>query len=144
MKAQYDDVVDFMAAFGQPVPDKVQPITEQLRSFRYALIHEEAKELLDSQNIVEYADAVTDLLYVVLGSAIAAGIDKTTLVRCWNEVHASNMSKFWSAESAYSLDKGYDIEPAGYACPGKFVVKKNGKVIKSPNYIKANLKQFFV
>lgn len=142
MKKQYNDVARFMAAYGQEVPDRLQAITEQLRFFRYSLIKEESDELLDSSSIVEYADAVVDLLYVTLGAAVAAGISGDVLEKCWDEVHRSNMSKFWLAEDAYGLTKDFSIEPAGAACPGKFVVKKNGKVIKSLSYSKANLEQF--
>lgn len=142
MKTQLKDVTQFMSAYGQEVPGRLQPTTEQLRYFRYALINEEAQELLDSENIVEYADAVVDLLYVTLGAAVAAGISGDVLVKCWDEVHKSNMSKFWSPEDAYGLSKDHLVEPAGAACPGKYVVKKNGKVIKSPSYSKANLEQF--
>ena len=142
MHTQLNDVRQFMAAFGQPTPESKQAITEQLRFFRYKLIDEEAVELLKSDTLVEYTDAVVDLLYVVLGAAVAAGIDEKTLDLCWKEVHRSNMSKFWTNEETVTAPDGAVVEPAGKACPGRWVVKKGGKVIKSPSYSKANLEQY--
>ena len=74
---------------------------------------------INDKDIIEVADALTDLLYVVYGAGHAFGID---LDKCFAEVQRSNMSK---------LDKD-----------GKPIYNENGKVMKGPSYLKPNLKQF--
>ena len=69
--------------------------------------------------MVEIADALTDLLYVVYGAGHAYGID---LDACFSHVHASNMSKL-SAE-------------------GKPIYREDGKILKGENYWAPNMKQF--
>jgi predicted HAD superfamily Cof-like phosphohydrolase len=89
--------------------------TPEDRELRLALIEEEFRELSAPGSIVDIADALGDLLYVVYGTAITYGID---LEPIFAEIHRSNMSKLWGG-----------------------IVKKNeyGKVIKSPDYSPANL-----
>ena len=85
-------------------------------------IKEELDELslaIKEKDIIEVADALTDLLYVVYGAGHAFGID---LDKCFAEVQRSNLSKL-------------DID-------GKPIYNENGKVMKGPNYSKPNLKQF--
>jgi predicted HAD superfamily Cof-like phosphohydrolase len=85
------------------------------------LIREEVSELEEANSfsdLVEVADALTDILYVVYGMAHAYGIP---IDECFEEVHRSNMSKL-----------GED---------GKPVYREDGKVIKGPNYSKPDLKK---
>lgn len=84
---------DFMEAFGQDV--HVQPTWPDFstRELRLELIREEYEELeeaIENRDLVEVADALTDLLYVIYGAGHAFGID---LDECYLEVHRSNMSK---------------------------------------------------
>ena len=108
-----------MLAFGQdvkPVPELADFNTAELR---LDLIQEEVQELsvaIDNDDIVEIADALTDILYVVYGAGHAYGID---LDECFNEVHSSNMSK---------LGEG-----------GKPIYREDGKVLKGPNYFPPDL-----
>ena len=91
-------------------------------SLRYELIREELtelKEAIDSRDIKEVADALTDILYVTYGAGHAFGIN---LDKCFEEVQSSNMSKL-----------GKD---------GKPIYNENGKVMKGPNYFKPNLNKF--
>jgi predicted HAD superfamily Cof-like phosphohydrolase len=74
------------------------------------------KEAIRDKDIVEVADALTDLLYVVYGAGHAFGID---LDKCFNEVHRSNMSKL-----------GLD---------GKPIYREDGKVLKGQNYFDPDL-----
>jgi predicted HAD superfamily Cof-like phosphohydrolase len=76
----------------------------------------ELKEAIRDKDIVEVADALTDLLYVVYGAGHAFGID---LDKCFNEVHRSNMSKL-----------GLD---------GKPIYREDGKVLKGQNYFDPDL-----
>lgn len=94
----------------------------QLRiDLRLKLIEEEFKELRDAiaaRDIVEVADALGDLLYVVFGTAIEFGIDMEPVN---DEIHVSNMSKLGAG--------------------GKPIYAANGKVLKGPNYFPPNIRK---
>ena len=121
--SNFDDVKTFMETYGQEVKIKPSFPSEKIVQLRYDLIKEELDELsvaINDKDIVEVADALTDLLYVVYGAGHAFGID---LDKCFAEVQRSNMSKL-----------GEDGNP---------IYNESGKVMKGPNYSKPNLKQFF-
>ena len=112
----------FMETFGQEVKSKSSLSSDKINSLRLSLIQEELDELnkaLQDKDIVEVADALTDILYVTYGAGHAFGID---LDQCFNEVQNSNMSKL-----------GDD---------GKPIYNENGKVMKGPNYFKPDLSKF--
>ena len=120
--SNFDDVKDFMEIYGQEVKTKSSFPNEKIIQLRYDLIKEELDELslaIKEKDIIEVADALTDLLYVVYGAGHAFGID---LDKCFGEVQRSNLSKL-------NID-------------GKPIYNENGKVMKGPNYSKPNLKQF--
>ena len=120
--SNFDDVKNFMEIYGQEVKTKFSFPSENIVQLRYDLIKEELDELsvaIKDKDIVEVADALTDLLYVVYGAGHSFGID---LDKCFAEVQRSNLSKL-------------DID-------GKPIYNENGKVMKGPNYSKPNLKQF--
>ena len=120
--SNFDDVKNFMNIYEQEVKTKPSFPSEKIVQLRYDLIKEELDELsvaIKDKDIVEVADALTDLLYVVYGAGHSFGID---LDKCFAEVQRSNMSKL-----------GND---------GKPIYNENGKVMKGPNYSKPNLKQF--
>ena len=120
--SNFEDVKKFMKTFGQPVIYKPQFPDEKTMSLRYDLIKEELNELetaMKEKNLKEIADALTDILYVTYGAGCAYGID---LDKCFQEVQRANMSKL-----------GKD---------GKPIYNEKGKVMKGPNYIEPNLKQF--
>ena len=111
-----------MNIYGQEVKNNPSFPSEKIVKLRYDLIKEELDELsvaIRDKDIVEVADALTDLLYVVYGAGHSFGIN---LDKCFSEVQRSNMSK---------LNKD-----------GKPIYNENGKVMKGPNYSKPNLKQF--
>lgn len=130
-------VREFMRQFGQPIPEQIEmpcPLTQNLR---YRLIDEEAQELRDATNLIEYLDAVGDLLYVVYGAAIAAGFTAHQIEATVYEIHRSNMSKLWSADEIDSIPADCRASHVG---DGRYIVRRNdGKVIKSPTYSPANL-----
>ena len=102
---------DFMTAFGQEVLTEPTCPSPSLAKLRLELIREEFEELTVATNamdIVEIADALTDILYVVYGAGHAFGID---LDECYHEVHRSNMSKL-----------GAD---------GKPIYREDGKILKA-------------
>ena len=118
----FESVKKFMQTFGQEVKTKASFPSKKIIDLRYGLIAEELSEFkaaIDSKNIYEVADALTDILYVTYGAGHAYGIN---LDKCFEEVQNSNMSK---------LDKN-----------GKPIYNENGKVMKGPNYFKPNLKKF--
>ena len=111
-----------MKTFGQEVKEKAEFPNEIIIKLRYALIKEELEELkeaIEQKDIIEIADALTDILYVTYGAGHAFGIN---LDKCFNEVQESNMSKL-----------GEDQKP---------IYNENGKVMKGPNYFKPNLNKF--
>ena len=112
----------FMKTFGQEVKKNSGLSTEKINSLRVSLIDEELQELkkaISDNNILEVADALTDILYVTYGAGHAFGIN---LDNCFDEVQKSNMSKL-----------GED---------GKPIYNESGKVMKGPKYFKPDLTKF--
>ena len=134
MTKEQKQVMEFMKAAGQDCPCRAIMPGESIRILRAKLITEELRELAkafglevnmsddkaevytwgDKPDLIEAADAITDLLVVVIGCAVACGID---IQPCWDEVHRSNMSKFKDGHK-----------------------REDGKWIKGPSYSPANLK----
>jgi predicted HAD superfamily Cof-like phosphohydrolase len=120
----FELVGDFMEVFGQQVNCEPTLRDRETQDLRIDLISEELEELqlaITNNDIVEVADALTDILYVVYGAGHAFGID---LDECFMEVHESNMSKL-----------GED---------GKPIYREDGKVLKGPGYFPPNLEEIVV
>ena len=120
----FEKVGKFMKTFGQEVKSKSSLSSEKINNLRVSLIEEELEELkhaIKEKNLLEVADALTDLLYVTYGAGHAFGIN---LDKCFDEVQKSNMSKL-----------GLD---------GKPIFSDKGKVLKGPKYFKPNLSHFLV
>ena len=120
--SNFESVKKFMETFGQEIKEKASFPDDRITSLRYDLIKEELdelKEAIDSKDIKEVADALTDILYVTYGAGHAFGIN---LDKCFEEVQNSNMSKL-------------DLN-------GKPIYNEKGKVMKGPNYFKPNLSKF--
>ena len=118
----FEKVGLFMSTFGQEVKKKSELSSEKTNSLRLSLIQEELDELtvaMNNKDLLEVADALTDILYVTYGAGHAFGID---LDKCFEEVQNSNMSK---------LDAN-----------GKPIYNEAGKVMKGPNYFKPDLSKF--
>ena len=118
----FQKVKTFMEKFGQEVKTKPYVSSKKINELRFLLIKEELQELkqaFDSSDLLEVADALTDILYVTYGAGHAFGID---LDSCFNEVQNSNMSKL-----------GLD---------GKPIYNEAGKVMKGPKYFKPDLSKF--
>ena len=118
----FNKVGTFMKIFGQEVKTKPSFSTDKINKLRLDLIKEELGELTEAMNnkdLLEVADALTDILYVTYGAGHAFGIN---LDKCFEEVQNSNMSK---------LDEN-----------GKPVYNEHGKVMKGPNYFKPDLSKF--
>ena len=120
--SNFNKVKTFMETFGQEVKTKPSLSTDKINGLRYDLIKEELEELkvaMENKDLLEVADALTDILYVTYGAGHAFGID---LDKCFEEVQNSNMSKL-----------GEDNNP---------IYNESGKVMKGPKYFKPNLTKF--
>ena len=120
--SNFNKVGTFMKTFGQEVKTKPSFSTDKINKLRLDLIKEELQELTDAMNnkdLLEVADALTDILYVTYGAGHAFGIN---LDKCFEEVQNSNMSKL-----------GENGEP---------IYNESGKVMKGPNYFKPDLSKF--
>ena len=118
----FQKVKNFMETFGQEVKSRPSFSSDKINMLRYNLIKEELdefKQALDNSDLLEVADALTDILYVTYGAGHAFGIN---LDACFEEVQNSNMSKL-----------GTD---------GKPIYNDQGKVMKGPNYFKPDLSKF--
>lgn len=108
-------VLDFHDSFGHPIGNiGPQLISKERSKLRHKLIKEELKEYktaMQNRDIVEVADALGDLLYVVYGAAVEHGLDMEGI---FDEIHNSNMSK---------LDTD-----------GRAILREDGKILKGPNY----------
>jgi len=113
----FELVGDFMEAMDQEI--QIYPVfpEEHIQKLRVDLIEEELDELqlgIDNQDIVEVADALTDLLYVIYGAGQAFGID---LDECFQEVHCSNMSKLGEDGRVIKREDGKVMKPNTYFPP---------------------------
>ena len=127
MATNFEKARDFMRAFGQDVHTRATLPNEKTRNLRYELIREELEELLDAinkENLVEIADALTDILYVTYGAGHAFGIDLDT---CYTEVHRSNMSKLGQDGKPIHREDGKVMKGPGYSPPNLIPVILNGK-----------------
>ena len=118
----FEKVKLFMKTYGQEVKDKAGFSDAKTNKLRIELIKEELEELTEAmkdENLLEVADALTDILYVTYGAGHAFGID---LDKCFEEVQNSNMSKLGEN--------------------GKPIYNEAGKVMKGPNYFKPDLSKY--
>ena len=118
----FEKVGLFMKTFGQEVKTTPSLSSEKINNLRISLINEELEEFeaaIKNNDLKEVVDALTDILYVTYGAGYAFGIN---LVKCFDEVQRSNMSK---------LDED-----------GKPIYNEFGKVMKGPKYFKPDLSKF--
>ena len=119
--SNFNKVKTFMKTYGQDVKEKALFPEDIIVQLRVDLIEEELNELkeaIKNNDIVEVADALTDILYVTYGAGHSFGVD---LDKCFDEVQRSNMSKL-----------GEDGNP---------IYNDSGKVMKGPNYSAPDLKK---
>ena len=120
--SNFNKVKTFMETFGQEVKTNPSFSSDKINSLRYDLIEEELEELkvaMKNKDLLEVADALTDILYVTYGAGHAFGIN---LDKCFEEVQNSNMSKL-----------GEDSKP---------IYNETGKVMKGSKYFKPDLTKF--
>jgi predicted HAD superfamily Cof-like phosphohydrolase len=120
--SNFSKVGTFMKTFGQEVKTSPSLSTDKINKLRIELIKEELEEFTEAMknnDLLEVADALTDILYVTYGAGHAFGID---LDKCFDEVQNSNMSKLGEN--------------------GKPIYNDAGKVMKGPKYFKPDLSKF--
>jgi len=119
--SNFNKVKAFMNTYGQDVNEKASFPEDSVVQLRVDLIEEELNELkeaIKNNDIVEVADALTDILYVTYGAGHSFGVN---FDKCFDEVQRSNMSKL-----------GEDGNP---------IYNDSGKVMKGPNYSAPDLKK---
>lgn len=115
-------VMDFHEKYGVPVKTKPEVLTDERRELRHKIMLEEVHEFYEAAkngDIIEMADGLADMLYIVFGTALECGL-AGYLPAIFNEVHRSNMSKL-----------GLD---------GKPIIREDGKVLKGPNFSQPDIK----
>ncbi|WP_046745964.1 pyrophosphohydrolase domain-containing protein [Kordia zhangzhouensis] len=127
MKRRIEAVTEFHQAFGLGIKNEpTANIGEDRNLLRYNLMKEENEEYLEAaQNgdLVEVADALGDMLYILCGTIIEHGMQEK-IIEVFEEIQRSNMSKL-----------GED---------GKPIYREDGKVLKGPNYFKPNIAKILV
>ncbi|WP_167341948.1 nucleoside triphosphate pyrophosphohydrolase family protein [Nonlabens sp. SY33080] len=125
MKKQLESVYKFHDSFGLAIKNSpIADISSRRIKLRYELMKEENEEYLEAaqnNDVVEVADALGDMLYILCGTIIEHGM-QDIITNVFDEIQSSNMSKL-----------GAD---------GKPIYREDGKVLKGPNYFKPNIKQF--
>ena len=125
MQNQLDAVAKFHNAFGVDMANQpTANLSKEINQLRYKLMAEENNEYLAAANnkdLVEVADALGDMLYILCGTILSHGM-QDIIIDVFDEIQQSNMSKL-----------GAD---------GKPIYREDGKVMKGPNYRKPNLGQF--
>jgi predicted HAD superfamily Cof-like phosphohydrolase len=115
MRVAQEKVRLFQEFSGQPVHDKPVLIDDETAKFRYSLMLEELEEYLDAvneNNLIEVGDALGDMLYVILGTANAHGIQLEPIL---DEIHRSNMTKTKTAGPTIKPTKGTTYSPPDIA-----------------------------
>lgn len=124
MKKQLEAVKEFHSAFGLGSSETPKGcLGESVNMLRFNLMKEENEEYLEAvqnNDIVEIADALGDMLYILCGTIIEHGL-QYKIEEVFDEIQRSNMSKL-----------GQD---------GKPIYREDGKVMKGPNYFKPNFEE---
>jgi predicted HAD superfamily Cof-like phosphohydrolase len=122
MKKKIKAVKEFHNSFGLGVSENmIADLGEAKNNLRFNLMDEENKEYLEAaqnNDLVEVADALGDMLYILCGTILEHGM-QYKIEEVFNEIQRSNMSKL-----------GED---------GKPIYREDGKVLKGPNYFKPNI-----
>ena len=149
-----DEVEEFNYTFGKP--NNYEPIIPEKKEWQFVYDFileelEEYREACERGDIVEVLDALCDIAYVSLGNGTMLHGLKNKVWPAYQEVQASNMSKACKTEEEALLTVSQRSEEQGEAChferiaEGRYIVyrSRDKKVMKSINYFRPNLKQFF-
>jgi predicted HAD superfamily Cof-like phosphohydrolase len=149
-----DEVETFNATFGKP--NNYEPTIPEKKEWQFVYDFileelEEYREACERGDIVEVLDALCDITYVSLGNGVMLHGLKNKIWPAYLEVQASNMSKACTSEEEAMETVSKRSEEQGEAChfekieEGRFIVyrTRDKKVMKSINYFRPDLKQFF-
>ena len=108
-----DMVREFHTRFGVPInsyPITPRQLDPRLYQLRRDLIEEEFNEFMGADNLVDVADALADMVYVIYGTALTYGINLDSILA---EVHRSNMTKEGdgSIPTIHKITKGANYDP---------------------------------
>ena len=118
MKQQIEQLKQWNNATGIKNPSKVTSLLEERMNLRFALMEEENLEYMRARNYTDIADALGDMLYILVGTIVEHGLaDKIEAI--FDEIHRSNMTK---------------------VVDGKVIRRDDGKILKPEGYEKPNLK----
>lgn len=152
MRTSLNMVTEFHQTFDHPIAEKPAIPAPDRVDFRVNFLKEELNELLAaaaSGDLIEYADALADLQYVLNGAILEAGLGNT-FENIMQEVHRSNMSKACKTESEaqetvdYLTNEGKNGEVQYMQKGDHWIVYRvsDNKVMKSVYYSPANIKMF--
>ena len=134
MQKQLNQLSEFQRAFNSTYNETPSLLEEEDYILRYKLLKEENEEYLEAcvnDDKVEILDALTDQLYIVLGSIVSHGMQHI-IEKAFSEVHNSNLSKL--------DDEGLPIINGENGVWDES--RPKGKILKSKNFFEPNLKQF--
>jgi predicted HAD superfamily Cof-like phosphohydrolase len=116
MRKEIADIKAFQRAFECNVLQAPTMPAKKIQELRVRLLQEELDELKQANedgDIVEVGDALTDILYILLGTACEYGlIDK--MEDMWDLVHRNNMNKLWPDGKVHKREDGKVIKPEGF------------------------------
>ena len=149
-----DEVETFNATFGKP--NNYEPTIPEKKEWQFVYDFileelEEYREACERGDIVEILDALCDITYVSLGNGVMLHGLKNKIWPAYQEVQASNMSKACTSEKEAMETVSKRSKEQGEAChfekleEGRYIVyrTRDRKVMKSINYFRPNLSQFF-
>ena len=123
MRIQLNQLKEWCEATGINIPAGPTLLSQERAILRFNLMAEENTEYLEAvvkQDVVEIADALGDMLYILLGTMLEHGMQEH-IVRVFGEIHRSNMSKM-----------GPD---------GKPILREDGKILKGPDYFRPDIQK---
>ena len=136
MEKQILDVTKFQEAFGIQTPKQPKMLSKKRRILRQRLLEEEVKELSESKNIIDVADAICDIMYIAIGTAQEYGLSDR-LVMLFDEVHSSNMSKLGPDGKALFREDGKILKPESYREPKlRPIIERDFSIYKESDVMK--------
>jgi len=115
MMKQQQQVKEFQVAFNHPIASTPTFMDKKRAEARMSWVKEEVDEFLESDNVIDQADALVDALYFILGTAVEIGVD---LEPVFDIVQKANMAKLWSDGKPHYRELDGKVEkPEGWQAP---------------------------
>lgn len=140
MKRQIMQVKSFQSAVDAPMPEKPIMLDHQRAYLRNRLLVEEVQELADAKDLVDVADAITDSMYILIGTAHEYGL-ADRIEMCFDEVHISNMTKFPEGKAVFN-EYGKVVKPDSFRPPKlDRIINRDFSQYKEGSHLREILKQ---